>query len=177
MKNISLNNNDREFIKKKLLPNAVISFSIYSAITLALTTINVLIIKDLVSDFSDYTLFGKGITIVSISLLFYVIYMFGKYAIENGKRISCLMTGDYHVTDSVVEEMIHSEGRIYSTGPMVHSNNLVFKSADGDTLNLPQGRFRTPEVSLGQHAWLINYGVQNSFSVDYVLEPEAEINA
>ena len=173
MKNIKLDNNSREFIKKNLLPSTIIGFIIYSGITLSLSIFGILIIKNILIDLSSYVGLGLILAIAGMALLLYVITKFAKDAIEFGKRISCLLSGEYKVTNSIVEGMNSAEGKIYSSGPMIKATSYVFKSDDGDTMILPQGRFRAPSISSGQHAWLINYGSQNSFSVDYVLAPEA----
>lgn len=177
MKNVKLNDNDREYIKKNLLPGAIRGLVIYGAITLSLTILDISFIKDLLTDMSSYTGFSMILNLAGIALIAYVTAMFGKYAVEFGRRISSLLSGDYSVTDSVVEEITTQNGSLFASGPMIKASKLVFRLGNGDTVNLPQGSFRTPVVSSGQHAWLINYGVRHSYSADYVFTPDAEINA
>ena len=174
MKNVKLSVNDRKYIKKNLLPGAIRGSVIYGVITLSLSIIDIKFVIDLLTDIRSYTGFRIILTLASVALLAYVIALFGKYAVEFGRRIGSLLSDDYSVTDSVVAEMSTQEGSIFAAGPMAKASKLVFRLGNGDTVKLPQGSFRTPVVSSGQHAWLINYGVNHSYSVDYVFTPEAE---
>ena len=160
---------DREYIKNKLMPDAVRSAILYGTISLTFIGLSIMLVDMIITGIDNSAILGVGASVICLFMFIFMIKMFFIPAFEYLRRINCLRTGDYQVTDSVVESMKYLEGRIYSMGPKMNASTLVFKSDDGDTWKLPQGRYRTPVVHMGQPAWLINYGIKHSFTMDYVL--------
>ena len=163
---------DSKFIKKALMPDAVRSSVFYCALVAAFVVLTVMIIDIIITGISNAAVLGTVASVICLGLFLYMIRMFSIPAIDYIRRVNCLMKDNYSVMDSVVDGSEVNEGRIYSMGPTIRSSSFTFKSSEGESWKLPQGRFRKPVVYSGQHAWLINYGGEKSFSMDYVLEPE-----
>ena len=164
---------DGAYIKKKLMPDAVWSSIIYSIMMIAFVVLTVMMIDIIITGIGSRAIVGTVASIICLLLFLYLIKLYSIPTIDHFRRIICLRNGDYNVVDSVVEEMEVTEGRFYSMGPTIRASSFVFKSDDGQTWTLPQGRFKRPLVYSGQHAWLINYGKNKSFSMDYVINPES----